>query len=133
MRQMGAKSPTPPLAELGGHVADQIPLARADLLEGPILAVGEIIGGKAEIVAHCVLLDKGTALIHAENSALEVAVALGRGAGLVIGLGDRYPPALEFIKKTAEDGKVEGIQFQITGSDGSSTTLPTYCPGTRRR
>ncbi len=31
--------------------------------------------------------------------------------------------------KTSEDGKVEGIQFQITGSDGSSTTKTTDANG----
>ncbi len=33
------------------------------------------------------------------------------------------------IVKTAEDGKVEGLQFQITGSDGSSTTKTTDANG----
>lgn len=33
------------------------------------------------------------------------------------------------LKKTSEDGKVEGIQFQITGSDGSSTTKTTDTSG----
>ncbi len=33
------------------------------------------------------------------------------------------------LKKTSEDGKVEGIQFQITGSDGSSTTKTTDASG----
>ena len=33
------------------------------------------------------------------------------------------------IVKTAEDGKVEGLQFQITGSDGSSTTRTTDADG----
>ncbi len=33
------------------------------------------------------------------------------------------------LVKTSEDGKVEGIQFQITGSDGSSTTKTTDASG----
>ncbi|WP_255317389.1 collagen binding domain-containing protein, partial [Acutalibacter muris] len=33
------------------------------------------------------------------------------------------------IVKTAEDGKVSGLQFQITGSDGSSTTKTTDANG----
>ena len=33
------------------------------------------------------------------------------------------------LVKTSEDGKVEGIQFQITGSDGSSTTRTTDANG----
>ncbi|WP_322201206.1 SpaA isopeptide-forming pilin-related protein [Acutalibacter intestini] len=33
------------------------------------------------------------------------------------------------LKKTSEDGKVSGIQFQITGSDGSSTTKTTDASG----
>ncbi|WP_255202650.1 SpaA isopeptide-forming pilin-related protein [Acutalibacter muris] len=33
------------------------------------------------------------------------------------------------LVKTSEDGKVEGIQFQITGSDGSSTTKTTDANG----
>lgn len=33
------------------------------------------------------------------------------------------------IVKTAEDGKVSGLQFQITGSDGSSTTKTTDASG----
>ncbi len=33
------------------------------------------------------------------------------------------------IIKTAEDGKVSGLQFQITGSDGSSTTKTTDASG----
>lgn len=33
------------------------------------------------------------------------------------------------LVKTSEDGKVEGLQFQITGSDGSSTTKTTDANG----
>lgn len=33
------------------------------------------------------------------------------------------------LKKTSEDGKVDGIQFQITGSDGSSMTKATDADG----
>ena len=33
------------------------------------------------------------------------------------------------LVKTSEDGKVEGIQFQITGSDGSNTTKTTDASG----
>ena len=33
------------------------------------------------------------------------------------------------LVKTSEDGKVEGVQFQITGSDGSSTTKTTDASG----
>ncbi len=33
------------------------------------------------------------------------------------------------LKKTSEDGKVSGIQFQITGSDGSSTIKTTDASG----
>ena len=68
------------LAQLGGHLADQIAGAGRDFPERPVLSVGVVIRGKLPIFVGRVLLDQLVPAIHAVFRASQGAVALGCGA-----------------------------------------------------